>query len=76
MKSLWGTIGSWTAQARLANLQPLNGMVKPYQVKQVRDILTRYGLTHAAYTLVGKINIEEDPVEPLSSPEPDQSSLE
>jgi SMI1 / KNR4 family (SUKH-1) len=60
----------------ILNLQPRNGMVKPYQVKQVREILTRYGLTHAAYTLAGKINIEEDPVEPLSSQERDQSSLE
>ena len=49
--------------AEILNLQPRNGMVKPYQIKQVRDILTRYGLTHAAYTLVGKINIEEDPVD-------------
>jgi uncharacterized protein (TIGR02996 family) len=62
--------------AEILNLQPRNGTVKPYQVKQVRDILIRYGLTHAAYTLVGKINIEEEPVEPPSSPEPDQSSLE
>jgi hypothetical protein len=62
--------------AEILNLQPRNGMVKPYQVKQVRDILTRYDLTHAAYTLVGKINIEEDPVGPLSNPESDQSSLE
>ena len=62
--------------AEILNLQPRNGMAKPYQVKQVRDILTRYDLTHAAYRLVGKINIEEDPAEPLSNPEPDQSSLE
>jgi uncharacterized protein (TIGR02996 family) len=62
--------------AEILNFQPRNGMAKPYQVKQVRDILTRYNLTHAAYTLVGKINIEEDPLEPLSGSKPDQSSSE
>jgi uncharacterized protein (TIGR02996 family) len=62
--------------AEILNLQPRNGMAKPYQIKQARDILIRYGLSNAAYTLVGKINIEEALVEPLASPEPGQSSLE
>jgi hypothetical protein len=51
-------------------------MAKPYQVKQVRDVLTRYGLTQAAYTLAGTINIEEDPTEPWFRSEPDSSSRE
>jgi hypothetical protein len=62
--------------AEILNLQPRDGMAKPYQVKQVRDVLIRYGLSHAAYTLAGKINIEEDPVEPLAGAEPDQAFLE
>jgi uncharacterized protein (TIGR02996 family) len=60
--------------AEILNLQPRNGMAKPYQVKQVREVLTRYGLTHAAYMLTGKTNIEEDPTEPWFRSEPDSSS--
>jgi hypothetical protein len=28
----------------IINLQPIGSMAKPYQVKQVRDIIVRYGL--------------------------------
>ena len=30
--------------AEIINLQPRGGMAKPYQVKQVRDLITRYQL--------------------------------
>jgi hypothetical protein len=29
----------------ILNLQPRNALSKPYQVRQVRDVVTRYGLT-------------------------------
>jgi hypothetical protein len=37
-------IFSQTGVEELLNLQPRHGKAKPYQVKQVRDIILRYGL--------------------------------
>ena len=34
--------------AEILNLQPKGGMAKPYQVKQVRQVLVRYKLTEQA----------------------------
>jgi hypothetical protein len=54
--------------AEILNLQPREGKAKPYQVKQVRGVLTSYGLA-------GELEAEEGPEE-TSSPDVNSTATE
>ncbi len=55
--------------AEILNLQPRGSKAKPYQVRQVRDVLTSYGLA-------GEPEAEEPAAEEASNEESDPTTTE